>query len=419
MEIHPHTMDSARHSTAMIMMFRTRAMLATLCILIALGASPTNGAEHVQTSSDGRAAIGKVLFFDMNFSRDRSQSCASCHEPRAAFVDPRENASARAASLGAGGHAFGDRNTPSIAYAAQNPAFHFDPDGEPRGGFFLDGRAANLASQATEPILNPIEMGLANGEQVRERVIENEYYVTALKREFGPDIIEQPDKLLAALGECLSAFEQTAFFSEFDSKYDRYLRKEYSFNALEEMGRSLFFSPLTNCTQCHLNDPSGRDRRETFTNFRYHNIGVPVNVRLRQLNNLGLEHSDPGLGANPAVTGTADALGRYKVPSLRNVAVTGPYMHNGVFTTLHSAIAFYNQYIVRNRTSQTNPDTGLAWGETEYPETIDTDLLKQGQPIDEGRIKALIAFLETLTDRRYEHLLEKTARTPAKLDEPG
>jgi cytochrome c peroxidase len=81
-------------------------------------------------------------------------------------------------------------------------------------------------------------------------------------------------------------------------------------------------------------------------------------------------------------------------------------MHNGIFKQLSTAILFYNKYTVVSRQSQTNPETGAPWGEPEVPATIDFELLSEGQPIDQTRVQALIAFLETLTDRRYEALLK-------------
>ena len=101
--------------------------------------------------------------------------------------------------------------------------------------------------------------------------------------------------------------------------------------------------------------------------------------------------------------------GKFRVPSLRNVAVTAPYMHNGVFQDLRTAILFYNKFTLSNPQSQTNPETGQLWGDAEVPENIDLDLLRDGQPIAENHVVLLIAFLRALTDQRYESLLEETA----------
>ena len=112
--------------------------------------------------------------------------------------------------------------------------------------------------------------------------------------------------------------------------------------------------------QCHLLDQREDQQRETFTNHAYHNIGVPVNSRLRAENGSRRGHIDPGLAGNPRVRSDAEN-GKYRVPTLRNVAVSGPYMHNGVFADLKTAIVFYNRFLVDNDGSRINPETGSDW----------------------------------------------------------
>jgi cytochrome c peroxidase len=223
---------------------------------------------------------------------------------------------------------------------------------------------------------------------------------------FGDTIFDDAKLAYRAIGECLAAFEQTEVFGPFDSKYDRYLRGEYQLTADEDLGRKLFFSQLTNCSSCHaLNSHEPDNAREPFTNYRYHNIGIPANDAVRARNGLGRDHRDLGLLDNPRVDDASQA-GKFKVPTLRNVAVTGPYMHNGVFTKLATAIHFYSHYTVRNSNALTNPETGQPWRQPETEHTIDLDLLKEGQPLGDDRVAVLEAFLRTLTDRRYEALLE-------------
>jgi cytochrome c peroxidase len=174
----------------------------------------------------------------------------------------------------------------------------------------------------------------------------------------------------------------------------------------EDEGRTLFFSSLTNCSSCHLQDTSISSRRETFTSYRYFNIGIPANQAVRKVNGQPAGHIDRGLRDNPAVNDDAQS-GKFRVPSLRNVAVTAPYMHNGVFRDLHTAIFFYNQHLVKNAQNAINPETGQAWGPPEVPATVDRDKLSLGQPLGEDRIALIIAFLKTLTDQRFEPLLKK------------
>jgi cytochrome c peroxidase len=133
---------------------------------------------------------------------------------------------------------------------------------------------------------------------------------------------------------------------------------------------------------------------------------VPINKQVRAKNGIDLDHRDLGLLENPEVGDPAMA-GKFRVPSLRNVAVTGPYMHNGVFQELATAILFYNRFTLSNRKSQTNPETGERWGEPEVAETVDLELLREGQPMADNYIVALVAFLTALTDQRYESLLDR------------
>ena len=350
-----------------------------------------------------RAALGRDLFFDPNLSRGRNQSCATCHDPARGFTDPREPA--LGASRGSDQRALGTRNTPSLSYVGLTPDFHTDRDGEPRGGFFLDGRATSLAEQALGPILNPIEMALPDAQALLARLRENPHYVERITALYGSSVWRGTDAVMSALGSAIAAFENGTEFAGFDSKYDRFLRGEYALTPQEEMGRSLFFSPMTNCAECHVLHSGELHRSEPFSNYRYHNIGIPGNPRLLAAGDHGPGFRDAGLYQHPAVDDES-ARGKFKVPSLRNVAVTAPYMHNGVFQELRTAIVFYNRYTIHTQASEINPETNAPWGPAEYPDTIDFEILSRGQPIDNGRADALIAFLKTLTDARFEPLLE-------------
>ena len=350
------------------------------------------------------ADLGRALFFDKRLSSGRSLSCSSCHDPGRAFSESRDNGVGGAASLGDDGTSLGDRNAPALTYASLTPAFHEDPDGGHLGGLFVDGRAATLVEQAREPILNKGEMALPLA-TIRDRLAEVPAYVDAFALLLGPSSLASPERALESVATALAVFESTQEFAPFDSKYDRYLRGEAELSREAEIGRVLFFSELINCNRCHLVDRREYRHREVFTNYRYHNIGIPVNQRLRKQNGLGSNHVDAGLARNPVVDDASEA-GRFRVPSLRNVAVTGPYMHNGVFQKLETAILFYNRFLLGSEESLVNPETGRPWGPAEVPETIDEELLRGGQPLTEARVSYLVAFLETLTDARYEHLLE-------------
>ena len=344
-----------------------------------------------------KAQLGSQLFFDVNLSKNRNQSCASCHDIGRAFVDGRETVDFGAVSLGSDDASHGERNAPTAGYAALAPIFHKMKNGDYRGGQFWDGRAANLADQAAGPFVNPVEMQMESESAVVDRVLENPAYERLFKELYGESVFAAKDKAFNAITDAIAHFEQTELFMPFDSKYDRVMRGEERYTPEEELGRTLFFSQqFTNCNACHQLNSSPFYPKETFTNYEYRNIGVPRNP------NLALATLDEGLFDNPLVNEEAQR-GKFKVPSLRNVAVTGPYMHNGVFKDLRTVILFYDHY--NNPMRKLNPETGLPWQAPEVPENIDLESLEIGPPLDNRRVDALEAFLKTLTDQRYEYLL--------------
>ncbi|GAA0783961.1 cytochrome-c peroxidase [Marinobacterium sediminicola] len=380
-----------------------KAILLPLTFTISLLSFAVNAGTPLTASSSDKAQLGQQLFFDVNLSQNRSQSCASCHSPARGFADDRDGTEL-GASLGDDGHSLGDRNAPSAGYALFSPEFHRKASGEWVGGQFWDGRAATLADQAGGPPLNPIEMGMPDKAGVIARLKENPEYVRQFDAFFGDGILDNPEQGYIAMAESLAAFERTDFFAPFDSKYDRFLRGEARLSDQEELGRLLFFSQqFTNCNQCHQLRKSARARDETFTNYEYRNIGTPVNTELRLANGSGANAIDQGLLNNPVVNDPAQA-GKFKIPTLRNVAVTGPYMHNGVFKDLRTVVLFYDKY--NNPTRTLNPETGKPWAKPEVADNLALNELEKGPALDDERVDALVAFLKTLTDQRYEHLLK-------------
>lgn len=382
-----------------------RTRLLTALVLIPTIASPVWADDG--TPFDTLEAWGEALFFDPNLSLNRTQSCATCHDPSVGFVDPRETSAGLAVSLGDDGVSIGDRNAPTAAYALISPRFHQREDGEYVGGQFHDGRAATLADQAGGPPLNPIEMGMPDKAAVVARLAENPDYVASLAKFQGAAALDDPDAAYDVMTRAIAAYEKTDAFAPFDSKYDRYLRGEADLTRQEELGRLLFFSQqFTNCAMCHQLHSSPLAEGETFSNYEYHNIGTPVNARARAVNGVDPGFVDRGLLDNPAVDDPAQA-GKIKVPTLRNIAVTGPYMHNGVFEDLRTVVLFYNKYNSIQPERQINPETGAPWAAPEVPGTLSMTELETGPALDDQRIDALVAFLKTLTDARYEHLLDK------------
>ena len=366
------------------------------CVLSGMAALPVGAAGPLDTVE----ALGEALFFDTNLSANRTQACATCHDPESGFADPRGMA-----SIGDDGASFGDRNAPTLTYAALTPEFGRNKDGRWHGGQFWEGRAARLEDQAGGPPLNPIEMGMPDKASVVDRLKENESYVAAFGSLYGEGTLDDADAGFAAMTAALAAFERTGQFQTFDSKYDRYLRGEAKLTSEELLGETLFFSQqFTNCNMCHqLNERPGAEG-ETFTNYQFFNIGVPRNPDLRALNGIGMDVLDAGLGAHPKLKEDGHR-GKFKVPTLRNVAVTAPYMHNGVFEDLRTVVLFYNKYNSVSEARQINPETGEPFGPPPVPETLAEVELTEGPALKDREIDAIVAFLKTLTDARYEHLM--------------
>jgi cytochrome c peroxidase len=387
-------------------MTRTFISAAALALLLA-GCGESGSDDTASVPFSTKETLGEALFHDANLSFNRTQSCATCHNPAHAFVDGRDNGIGGAVSLGDDGSSLGDRNAPTAAYAMFSPAFFYDEvAGSWRGGQFHDGRETDLKGQAGGPPLNPAEMGMAAKGDVVTRIRENPAYLSSFTSLYGAAVFDDNNTAYAAMAEAIGKFEKTETFAPFDSRYDRYLKGEYTLTMQEDLGRSLFFSNAnTNCANCHtLASSPAEVANETFSNYEYHNLGVPANPAL--FNHLGNDFVDTGLYRNPDVNDTAQR-GKFKVPTLRNIALTAPYMHNGVFSQLETVLKFYE--FRRDAASYPiNPETGLAWSDAEVTETIDTLHLPSSKLLTEAKIDALIAFLKTLTDARYEHLLEGT-----------
>lgn len=390
------------------------SMLSTVVLIVSCGGdSPETTAE-----AKNLAELGEVLFHDANLSLQRTQACSTCHDPAHGFIDPRRGMDGlvRAVSLGDDGVSLGDRNAPTVAYAAFSPRFEangtrrrFNKQGGHKvyqgalGGQFHDGREPDLEGQAGGPPLNPIEMGMPDRGLVVGRLRENPSYVIDFEALFGAGVLDDPEAGYSAMTQAIAEFERTPEVSPFDSRYDRALRGELQLTFNELTGRSLFFSEFTNCAICHQLHENGdpiRKFEETFSGYEYHNIGVPANIEVRAVTGVTI---DRGLLDNPAIDDPAE-LGKFKVPTLRNVAVTGPYMHNGVFRELRTVIEFYEKFVNPDERNL-NPETGLPWRDAEIPETISQDLLEVGRPLTDVEITGLECFLRTLTDSRYEHLL--------------
>jgi len=377
-------------------MLTTVFMRATGTALVLQFSAVSAQASDTDVNLTTLEALGEHLFFDTTLSVTRTQSCASCHDPERAFTDTRLNQVEAAASLGADGVSLGDRQAPALTYAGATPEFHEVEQGLFAGGFFWDGRATTLEHQAVSPLYSAIEMALPDEAALTSRLLENEFYKQAFTALFSQDVFEKPDVVNQAFSAAIAAFQRTNEFSSFDSRYDRYLRGDYSPTIQERIGMGLFFSKdFANCSHCHQLSALPNSAGETFSNYQYENIGLPANARLRSANGKGVGFVDSGFNGE----------GRFKVPSLRNVAVTSPYMHNGIFAELKTVLLFYNKFNTTGGTSQINPETGEDWGEPEVDGHRDMEKLNAGIPLSPKQMDALEAFMRMLTDQRYEHLL--------------
>lgn len=303
-----------------------------------------------------KAILGRVLFYDKNLSKDRTVSCGSCHKQDKGFGDDK------AVSDGVESRA-GDRNSIALTSVANFSAYYgTDLNGSQAIRFFWDNRAETAALQSRGSLTNPKEMDM-HMEEVAKAVQAQPYYVPLFKRAFGDANVSQ-DRVLEALANFVNSIG--SYQSKFDEEaskvggFNNYSTPFSGFSASENAGKSLY---MANCASCHSSS-----------------MGRPV-----------LFNASNGLDLNPTDVGVYDVTkisserGTFKVPTLRNIAVSAPYMHDGRFKTLDEVIDFYSTGI--NAHANLHPDlkSGNAPRKFNYTAQQKSDL---------------IAFLGTLTDQR-------------------
>lgn len=307
--------------------------------------------------TDEGVELGRKLFNDVRLSVNNTQSCASCHQAEAAFTDLNRF------SIGAEGKA-GTRNAMPLFNLAWKKSF------------FWDGRAASLREQVLMPIENPVEMheSLTN---VVAKLVATEIYPALFERAFGTKEIDA-DRVARALEQFLLTIVS------YRSKFDRAMQGREQLTEQEKRGFELFVTEY---------DP----RRGFYGADCFHCHGGPMFSNQSFANNgLDAKFSDIGLGE---VTRREFDLGRFAVPSLRNVAVTAPYMHDGRFKTLEEVVEHYVSGV------KASP-------------SLDPNLAKHpagGVPLSEADKKALVAFMKTLTDEAF---LSKQAQVNQALSGP-
>jgi cytochrome c peroxidase len=314
--------------------------------------------------SKDKVALGRSLFFDPRLSVNNTVSCATCHPPQTAFSDSRQ------VSLGVGLRA-GDRNSPTII----NRAFSREQ--------LWDGRASSLEEQSKLPLVNPKEMAMPSHELLVKKVGEIRGYKSWFKRVFARDVN------LDDLAKAIAAFERTVVSG--NSKFDAFKNgNELALNDSEKRGLALF-EGKARCLQCH-NGPN-------FTDERYHNIGVGWDATLVDLGRYKATRNEQDIGA-------------FKTPTLREIAGTAPYMHNGAFASLEETVAFYNKGGIANPfldVEMKRPKLTLAQLLEYYEKQNDSgksppeiELVKL--ELTEQEQTDLVAFLKTLSGQGWQHI---------------
>jgi len=335
-----------------------------------------------------KVALGKLIFEDQNLSQPAGQSCASCHQSNQFYADP-----GKAVSPGANPVLHGNRNAPSIAYVKFTPNLFWNKEEALwMGGFFLDGRATSLQEQAAGPFLNPLEMGNQNPGQVVSKVKGSSYKIL-FEQVYGVNIWADTVVAFDAITDAIVAYENGPEFALFNSKYDYYLQGRVTLSPKEKQGLELFEAQdKGNCAACHPSQQGDNGEPPLFTDYSYDNLGQPANSRLafyklaKPFNPQGINYIDYGLAQNPNINNGPDEKGKFKVSTLRNIAGTAPYLHNGVFDTLKEVVEFYNERDVSDR-----------WKKAEVTENRNTEELGDLK-LSELEVDAIVAFLKTLND---------------------
>lgn len=290
-------------------------------------------------------ALGRMLFYDPILSQDSSFSCASCHRQASAFADGGQRF-----SLGLHGDST-KRNT--------QPLFNLN---WPRQ-FFWDGRSASLEDQAFHPVRDQKELDL-DWASATERIQRNPRYIKAFRAAFGRAEIDS-----TLIAKAIAQFEQTLISN--NSKFDRVLRGEERFSPDELQGFILANDQAGgDCLHCHPTDAHALGTTNAFSNN-----GLQSARSLEDLEDLGLYQ----------VTGNPADAGKFRIPSLRNVALTAPYMHDGRFASLEAVIDFYSEGLQANF----NIDSKMQFAH------------QGGLQLDSLEKRQLIAFLHTLTDSTF------------------
>jgi cytochrome c peroxidase len=307
--------------------------------------------------------LGQALFLETTLSTPTGTSCASCHDAGAAWSDPRSvlDPLLEPTSEGAQQRRFGPRNSLTTLYADRGPTLFFDAaTGSWVGGRYWDGHAQDTVSQARVPFTSPVEMNNPSVHSVINK-LRRSSVAPLFEQTFGLDIWHDDTRAMNAVADCLAAYQAYVTRSGFRSRFDQYLKGTATLTAQELAGKALF-EGKGGCVACHASLIRSDGAAPMLTTYRYYNLGVPKNPRNpfygmpSSINPDRAGYIDKGLGG---FLGAPGEEGKFKVPTLRNVANTAPYMHNGAITTLVEAVQFLN-----------TRDVDRYWGPPEVPANL-------------------------------------------------
>lgn len=375
--------------------------------------------EEVRRQAAALAEVGRRLFFDPSLSASGTLACASCHDPAHAFGPP-DGAAVRLG--GANGRTPGLRAVPSLMYLQDVPPFaeHYrTPEDEgdesidngPTGGLTWDGRVDGQREQARVPLFSPFEMSNTDPADLRVR-LERAGYGAQLRAAVGGTAGERADVVDLAL-RALDVFQQDgALFHPYTSKYDAFLTGKATLTDEERRGLEAFEDPARgNCASCHVSRRGNDGTPPHFTDYGLIAIGVPRNRDIPA--NADPRYFDQGLCGplRTDFTGVANYCGRFRTPTLRNVALRQVFMHNGVFHTLRQVMEFYAErdsdpgkwYPRRTDGSVMKFDDLPVAAHGTVPAAINMEApfgRRPGDPpaLNDRDIHDIIAFLGTLTD---------------------
>jgi cytochrome c peroxidase len=377
-------------------LFRIGAALAAslLCVGGALAAEakvdtpplglPPVPVPEVNPQTPAKVALGDKLFDDKRFSKTGEVACATCHDAKKAFTDSPLQVSEGISK--AGKKLTGTRNAPTVLNAAYMKSM------------FWDGRSPDLEDQAQHPFVNPVEMGLKDHEPILKIVRTDPEYAKAFQEVFGKT---GKDITMNEVTQAIAAFERTKVSG--NSPFDRffYAGEKDALTDAQRRGFDLFVNK-GRCVSCHLIEQT----QAVFTDGRFHNVGVGINEIQSEVPRLAGAYIDANVQAHEvdakvlsdkrtselgrfAVTTGFDDLGAFKTPTLRNVAVTAPYMHDGSKKTLRDVMVHYNNGGVTNEGDPVN------------------DFLSGGiRPLDltDEEIDDIVAFMDALTSPEFASL---------------